>query len=400
MHPDVIVTWSGAAGVTAYLVHIHRRRTRSFLESRLLLLLYCLAALLWVRGWFWLDGDPRLRTLTMVPAALLPLAATLFIEGLLRRHAQLALKLFVAIGSVAMAVAAVVSRPGSPAHFRALQLYLVLSLLFLFWMLLRRDRGDLAAAENALVDAVTAATAVAIAVALTDFRIRPDWLELRLGGLGGLLFVYVSMSAGGRRPTSSAAVRGIAWTLAKAAAVTAAVVFLWGDWSVGFAVPAYFVSLSLVLLLAVVDRLRAAARAQEADSFRNWLLTADTRSLDALLDSLGRLPLAENHLVLRADDLGDYDVEGLAASLADGPPVRALAELRRESESSDSPEAAEQLVDLLEIHGMSHLTLLSRRPPTLLLVGLPDVAPAQDWLADLAVVRKIARSLPTETPGG
>ncbi|MEM7480387.1 MAG: hypothetical protein AAF481_04380 [Acidobacteriota bacterium] len=397
MHPDVIVTWAGAAGVTACLVYIHRRRTRSFLESRMMLLLYGLAALLWVRGWFWLDGDPRLRTLTLVPAALLPLAATLFVEGLLRRHGPLALKLLVAIGSVVMVVTAVVSKPGSQLAFRSLQGYLVLTLLLLFWLLLRRDRGDLAAAENALVDAMTVATAVAIMVALTDFRLRPSWLDLRLGGIGGLLVVYASVAAGRRRPTVRSAVVGTAWTLAKAATVAAAVIVLWGDWSVSFAVPAFFVCLALVLLLAVVDKLRTMARDEETDSFRHWLLTADTRSLDTLVDSLERLKLAENHLVLRAADLRDYSVDGLVGNLAAGPPVRTLAELRREHAS---PEAAEQLVDLLESHGMSHLTLLSRQPPVLFLVALPDVAPAQDWLGDLAIVRKIAESLPAETANG
>src|SRR2546422_1649305 len=85
---DLVLTWVGAAGVIAYTVYIHGQRSRSPLEARTLFLLYALGTLFLVRGFYWLYDGPWLETLRFVPTTLLPLAATLFVEGLRRRSEE------------------------------------------------------------------------------------------------------------------------------------------------------------------------------------------------------------------------------------------------------------------------------------------------------------------------
>jgi hypothetical protein len=288
--PDVVVTWRGAAGVIAYLVHVHGRRTRSFLEGRMLALLYCLAALFTVRGFFWIYGGEVLRMLTFVPAVLLPLAATLFVEALLRRHAPPPLKWLVALATPALLawvpLADRADRIGDrELFFRALNGFMVLVFLALAcWLALRR-RAALSPAENAFVDGTALAAAVGVLAALTDFRLRPEWLDLRLGGLGGLFFVYAFLRLGRLSADARPARRrfgAVAWIALKALALAAAFGLVAGgaaggpaggqagpDWGALAAV-----ALGFMLLFAILDLLHTLDRADGEDAFRRWWCSA------------------------------------------------------------------------------------------------------------------------------
>lgn len=92
---DIAINIVGLSGVVAYLFHLHRSRLRSPLEHRLLFLFWTLAVLFSARTIFWAMGEAaHLQTIVFIPATILPLAVLLTIEGLLRRHAPLFLKVF------------------------------------------------------------------------------------------------------------------------------------------------------------------------------------------------------------------------------------------------------------------------------------------------------------------
>lgn len=395
MSADLLVTWLGAAGVAAYLVHVHRRRSRSFLESRTLLLLYCIASLLAVRGFFWLQGGSVLRVLTLLPATFLPLAATLFTEALLRRHAPLALKLWVAVGTpvLLLSLPFTASAPWRGHYFRALSIFMVVTFLALVSLLLWRRRSDLAPAENALADAVTVAAGLAVAVALTDFRWRPDWLDLRLGGLGGLFFVYACVRLSGLAAGPGAGWRlagETAWLVLKTAALSLAmVVMLEVPSTLWPAVAA--VALAFVLLFAILDRLRRAGRGGGWVDLRRWFLTSDLSSPERVRAALRRLPWAEHHLVLDESDLADYDPAVLLRAFGDGAEVPTLARVGAGVDDLDR-DAAEQLAELLRSFDMSQAAVLRHRPLLLLLVQLPDVALAEGRLEDVAFLARACRT--------
>src|SRR6476646_8299211 len=97
---DAALAWLCAVGVAHYIAYIHRQATRSLLERRMLMLLYCLEAFFIARGFTHVTPGRCVSVATLAPAILLPLAATVFVEGMLRRHTALAFKIFVALGSV------------------------------------------------------------------------------------------------------------------------------------------------------------------------------------------------------------------------------------------------------------------------------------------------------------
>src|SRR3954470_4848612 len=84
---DVLVTWIGGATLLRYVAIMRARGQRSALESRAAFLVGVLAAMLIIRGFSWLvPASLTLSWLTFIPVTIIPLAATIFIEGLLRRH--------------------------------------------------------------------------------------------------------------------------------------------------------------------------------------------------------------------------------------------------------------------------------------------------------------------------
>src|SRR5262245_21670275 len=208
---DLFVTWAAAFGVFAYALYLRQSRIRSTLESRALFLLYCAGTLFLLRGFYWLtDEHSLLGVLTFIPVTLFPLACTLFVEALLRRHVSLFLKVYVAAGTMGFLALDIFDRrlPFSSHLLIGLLIFLVSTLAALTYVILRRDRGDLSAAENRLVDAVAAGCIALIPLVVTDYRKVVDWVPVpRMSGIAALLFVNALM----RPPNEVRPRRALAW---------------------------------------------------------------------------------------------------------------------------------------------------------------------------------------------
>ncbi len=396
---DVVISWLAAAAIAIYLLALRRPgRPRSPLESKLLFLLLCLGSLFAIRGFFWIYGGAPLKVLTFIPATLLPLGATLFVESLQRRHAPLALKVFVLVGSLLVFGAnLIVGEAGRWYFFRGLTSFMIVTFLWLFWMVLRRDRDTLSPAENGTIDGLSVAIVLAILVSLSDFQLRPDWLHLRLGGLGGLLFIYtcVRLVRSGER----AVVREVGAMLLTTVALAASMRLLVDDADATTWVEASALALGFVVFFAIIDRLNSLARLERGHGLRHWLVGASLDSIEDLLGSLKDLPAAERHLVLdeSGSELAGFDGPLMATVFDAARPVWSLAQLRTARPRNDlDPMAVEQLEALLESYGMGQVTLVSRTPCRFLLLSLPDVASAREWEQDLLIVQKIALSLDRE----
>ncbi len=399
---DIFVTWTAAFGVFSYVAYLHRGRIRSTLEKRTLFLLYCAGTLFLFRGFFWLTSEnPVLGELTFVPVTLFPLAATLFIEALLRRHVRLALKIYVTAGTIAfLALDLVNSLATEIDRLTALLCFLISTLAALTVLAVTRDRRELSAAENRFIDTIVIGSAALIPLVVTDYRKVLVWISVpRMGGIAGLFFVYALM-----RPTNEAQpvrafgleVLGIA---ARGAIVAAVLVAVTGSITVGTFLDAAAVSLAAVLVTIVLERVKALHLEDREASFLHWLLRAETRSLEGLIASLRDLPLTEEHITLKGADLEGYDASAISRLFEDGNAVVSLASLRHEISSRGEvvAEAVEELVHILEKYDMTHAALVCGKPPTLLLLNLPQVAP-QLYEVQVRLIQKYSRLLERTAP--
>jgi hypothetical protein len=412
LRTDLLVTWLAAAGALGYLRHIAAHRTRSALESRAMLLLGALGALSLARGLLWLAPQSRtLFALTFVPATLIPLAAALFAEGLLRRHLPRWLKLLAAgttLGFLPLAFLSAPARHALEAVYFPAALALVLACLA--GVLLRRDRASLSASENDLVTASLWLVVLGIPLAVSDFRLVLGAPANRLGGLGVLLFAYVLATMTQRRAGTRRLGRDLAWVGVKAAGATLALLLLTGWSTPARALHAASVAVALVLAYALAERLGVRTGDAGGRELLRWLSDATVTTRAGYRAALARYPLTEEHLVLGAAELPGYDADairrafqtagatagaapGAAAAplptgVASAAALRAALDAARGAGDRPTEDAAEQLLDVLARYDMTHAGLLAAEPLELLLVALPEVAAADDAELELRVLQR------------
>jgi len=389
-------TWLGAAGVYAYLGFVLTRRRRSSLEHRMILVLVCLGGMFLARGFEWLTGAAWLRQLNFAHASLLPLAATLLTEGLMRRHVHLPLKLFIATGTVVFFVWNLLTGGDIRPWFTAFSIFVLVSLGWLFAILVTRDHSQLSPGENQLIGSLSVAFGIGALVAFTDFSYRPSWLPVGMGSVGGLIFIYACVRLGRAADTGGRVFQEVlGWTV-QALAVAIGVAFVLRGAPIQVHVANAVLVLSGVLLFGVLFRLHELRGRGRARAFLNALLAADARTLDGFLRDVQRMPIADRHVVLRGRDLEPYDAPRLAAlferKVSGWSASEVRTGLRRGTVARD---AAEQLLDALATHGMTHATLLRVHPPALLLLNLPELAGEQDPREELGLLGKLARLIPS-----
>ncbi|AQV94198.1 hypothetical protein BJN34_09895 [Cupriavidus necator] len=394
---DVAVTWLGAVGCGLYLHFLWSRREAG--AGTGLFLFGVLTALLAVRGFSWLFGGTLLAQLVFAAATLLPIAMTLFAEYLVRRHHPLWLKLLalgVSVAFFAINVFTDLSRD-TPLLLAFLGCFAVVTASngwFLLWL---RD-AELSDNEERLARAVVLVVALAVPLAATDFREELRHVPVRLGALGALAFVYVFVNLS----ESQRVVRGLLVHIVVAllfAILLASVMALASRGpGPGFAeagLRGMPVAIAWVLLTAIFVRIRAVSLAGDGNAFLRWLLHARLDTPEGFLHSLRRLPQTADHVVLGNAELAGYaldalfDMAGKRREPVSIGEARAWAKIRE----GDRVEAAEQLVDLLERHEMTHALLIARQPAQVVLLNLPQGANAAIGELRAAVILRLARHL-------
>jgi hypothetical protein len=394
---DVLVTWVGAATLLRYRIALGRRRERSALERRTGFLVSSIALLLLLRGFSWLRPEVRWLGIAMLlPATLLPLAMTLFTEGLLRRHVPRWTK-WLAVGLTATAAATTIALGMVHTSDARVTYVLLLALLttmgVLGVLLVRRDRTSLSRSENGLVRSLILVTLIALPLVATDFRFEIGWPYPRLGTIGALLLCYTLL----RRPQEHARLvwwaRDVGRLLLRAAIVCFLLFVALRTAPRDLMAPLGVLATALVLAIAIAERLTRANDPRTETALLRWLARPPASSLHGFVRELHHLPLTADALVIEECDLAMYDARSLRAALGSGKPVHSLARLREErlvrtERRAEAARGADQLTDLLERTEMTHVALLTSEPLRLLLANIPELPGASDAeLALGAVVR-------------
>lgn len=392
---DVLSTWVGGIAVLRYRLAIGRRREHSPLERRAAFLISAIAALLIIRGFSWLRPDQRwLGTVMLAPAALLPLAMTLFVEGLLRRHMPRWVKWLATLATLLAlvgALGALFTGRDSDAASGVLLVCLVISMVVIVAMMALRDRQSLSRAENGLVRACMLSALIGLPLAATDFRFIFGWPPARLGTIGALLFCYTLLRRHDERGLLARWWRDVAILVVRAAIVCVLLLLALRTAPPGLLFPLGALATTLVLAMAVNDRIAEPPHHGSGAALLRWLAREPATSLAQFQRELKHLPLTADALVLGPEDLAPYDHDALRAALSMRGAAHSITELRtRRADSANERAArgADELTDLLERSGMTHAALLAEHPLRLLLATVPDLPGSEDAALALAAVAR------------
>jgi hypothetical protein len=396
---DVVVTWLGAVGTGLYVSFLWQRSSPTAFTRAVLFLLVCTFTILALRGFYWMSGSSALGRVVFAAASLLPLAITLVTEQLLRRHHPLLLKLVAAGATVLFQVLNLFfNLATSDALLIAFAMCLALVVLANAVLLLAADPAELAANEQRQARAVLIAALLAAPLVVTDFREQLAAIPVRLGAIGALMLVYVLLHGVDSTRVGRRLLARLVFSLAAACVLALA----FGAATQGIGAPLYEATVrglpvahAWVLLTMIFVRIASVSSRDSGQRFLRWLLLARLESAEAFLRSLKRLPQTEEHIVLAAEDLRGYTVD-LMLKLEQGrrEPVslgvaRALA---REGAAQDV-EAAEQIVDLLERHEMTHVLVITAEPPLVVLLNLPQGIDEATGSLRAGVIQRLARRL-------
>lgn len=392
---DVAITWTGAAGCAWHLYSLrHASQSRSVAAVRFLLAV--LLGLLLLRGFAWLSGAAWLGRVSLAMAAMLPLAVTLFVEHVLRRHHPLWLKVTALGATVVLFTMNLAAGPGDAGRlllaFACTVTGVVLANALALW---RYRQAGLGQGEERVAQALLLVGLLAAPLALTDFRTHTGLGSVRLGAIGALLFSYVMLGSVVHTHGSGEWAARFAGLLMAALAFSGLLALAahgiepgpwWtntlGGWPLAYAA---------LLLVAVYVTGRTTRSSSMESAFLGWLQGVPLRSRADFIAALSRAPDAATHVVLGQADLRGHDARILARVDHGGTPVASLDRMRMLVAARDTAlaEAAEQWVDLLEGLQMTHGFVVALDPATVVLVRLPATTSPAAAEQRLAVVRHL-----------
>ncbi|MBZ9676258.1 hypothetical protein [Mesorhizobium sp. ES1-1] len=384
---DTITSLAALIGLLIVISVVGGRDLADPLSRRFLFGLRVLAALLACRILDWTTGLAIFRFATIVAAGLLPLAALLLTEGLLRRHAPFALKFFAAGGAALFFLLALVpERFAEPWRMAALLAFQFGGFLAIGWLVMKRDRGSLSAAENRTVERMALSLLLIIPFMITDYRPGLFEVPVRLGGIAILFLCWLTIGLGraslGHRDTIGAfAVIALSSVFAGLA--------LGGIDDLGWrgSVQGVVIVLSATLLAVIYNDSVSLGAEQRRDSLLRHMAEGDLTDSAGFLRGLQHHMLVDGALILPAAELGDFDLKALARALQQVP-VLTLANAQPDARFDQ--DIREQLAWLFEKYEATHVLLATLEPLSVVALNMPALASSPGVKMELRAVQRMA----------
>ncbi|MCW4461024.1 hypothetical protein OK349_04840 [Sphingomonas sp. BT-65] len=372
---DSLVNALGLAGVLALMLAVRRRDAQGAMRWRWTLALGLVAVMYASRGLFWAGAGAGFNTVTAIAAAGIPLAVLLLVEGLIRRHAPLGVKLLILAGTIAVLVASLANARWATLALGAhIGLGMTLGVVTALAGLRGLDR-----AERRAVIALALCQVALIPAALTDFRELPLDMPARLSPLAVMLLGWVGLTIGAWRVSER-----IAWLVFLAAVAALAGVGLASGASGLSGVQSGLVVLAALLLVTISAE---AVASQDAGlALRRALAATPPGNREALLQAITASETLGSGTILSDALLDVADADALATLVTEHPVLR-----RRDAPWGMARDEmlAEAVAALFETHNATHLLALCQSPLELLAINLPGLSADLSAETDLALAQRL-----------
>lgn len=346
---------------------------------RVMMMLFAGRALLVLTGWDFF------RFFILLGATLIPLSVLLLAEGLLRRHAPVWVKLWVAGGTIVFSILSFWwSSSIDPVRLISLLIFQLSGFFIGAWIVLTRDKSSLTVAENQTVERLTLSLVLLVPLAAADFLMIVLDLPAQISPLGVLFLCWLAVSLGRSQAQHRAPLVSFL-----AIVVGAGLSGLTVARMMGMDKDATILTLAVILSAVLVAVLFIEAQTLRSEEQSHSLLRhlAEDRSRDALgfLRGLQAHPLVEGAALIEAAQLVDLD-EAVLRRLFEVRPV-----LRRaDPPFTDGPEG-DHFKHLFGLFDASHILLTDDAPLTLVALSMPALATSPRAELELAAVQRMAR---------
>jgi hypothetical protein len=382
---NLFLALAALAGVLILQGVITARDPWAPLNRRFLLGLRVITMLFAGRALLVLTGIDFFRFFVLLGASLVPISVLLLTEGLLRRHAPLWAKTYVACGTALFAVLSFWwSDSIDPARLVGLLVFQMSGLLIGAWLVLTRDKTSLSVAENQTVERLALSLVLLIPMAAADFLMIYLRLPAQISPLAVLFLCWLAVSLGRSQSQHRAPVISVV-----AIVLGAGLSGLVAAGMVGMDRDATILTLAVILAAVLVAVLFIEAQTLRSEEQSQTLLRhlAEDRSGDALgfLRGLQAHPLVEGAVLIDATQLADLDSAVL----------RRIFEVRPVLRRSDPPfkggAEGDHISHVFDLFDASHILLADDAPLTLVALSMPALATSPRAELELAAVQRMAR---------
>ncbi len=380
---DSFVSLAAFAGLLLAIAALRRPGRADPLTGRFVFGLSVVAVLMGARVVGWNTHWHLFDALYLIAAALIPLATLIVVEGLLRRHAPLALKLAALVGAVGLGATAILPPAWvEPGLGWALALFQVAGFVAVGALVVLRDRSALSSAENRTVDRLALSLILIVPLTLTDYGFAA--MPVRLSGIAILFLCWLALTVGRGQVSHRDAVAS--FTAIAAGAVLSGLAIGWvADLSWTAIAQAIAIVLATMLVVLVFNETRGMRREDRRASLLRQIAYGDTGDVRRFLRDLQRHTMVEGGLLLEEGELGDVDPDVLRRVFEHSPVCRP-----EDAGAQGDPAAAEQLHWLFEKYGATHILLVQKAPLTLLVLNLPTLAASPGLQIEVRAVQRMA----------
>ena len=393
---DVFVSLAALIGVLIVAFDLASRRTPDPLSRRFTFGLWVLAVLLAARIAYWTTGLWLFQMTVITAAGLVPLAALILTEGLLRRHAPREMKVSAAIATIlVLALAPLPHSLVEPWRIIFVLGYQAAMFFAVAWMVLERDRDSLSPAENQMVDRIALSLILILPLLITDYRSGFIPVPVRLGGIAILFLCWLAVSLQRSNGMHRDILVALAALTIGAFAAGTIIAGISGTGWVG-AVQAVAVVLSASLAAAIYVDSASLRNEERRDSLLRHLAHGDISDTKAFLRGLQNHVLVNGALALGDAELKEFDTRILTRLFADDP-VRSAGNIKLAANLDE--DAREQLSFLFEQYEATHAMLVATAPLSIVVLSMPSIGAAPGAETELRAVQRMALLISEQEAG-
>jgi hypothetical protein len=378
---DSFLAATALVGIAATIAVIRARAAPDGLSARFVFALLLVAGILATRLLAWHLNAVVFDTIGRALAAWIPLAVILVLEGLQRRHAPRAIKLFVVGGGVVCSALALLDADlGFPNY--VLLAFQLATLVVAYWLSLT-DTGGLSESEKRALARLRIALPILVVFVASDYGVFADWVPIRASSVAILFFCWVAVGLS-QATTARWDVAIVLYLILTVSLLTGLATWVMsGNPQLGVQVGAMAMS-GAILALVCNEAVRAFADSRRDDLLKA-LTAADPTDTKRFMAALTRHSPLQGTTLIDGASLRDFNAADLMDAFAQKPVIDRL-DIEDFSENT-----RQQLESLLVTYEATHLLLVTASPQLRLAAAkLATVGSNAALKTELALVQRMA----------
>lgn len=389
--PDTAVALAALAGLLIVIRRLRSARRADALTHYFRASLTVVAWFLAARTLYWITQAEAFLHVALFIAPIISVMALLLSEALIRRHAPVLIKGFIAFGAVVLAFSSLSHRfIYTDSYSYILLSFQLLSFVLIGWLVVLRDRKTLSGAENNMIDRVSLSLLFILPFLISDYRFASLEIPVRMSGIAILATCWLALNL--NRPSQSRTSQLAILGLVMVVSLIGAGVLCWHlNSSATQSVQIWAVIFALILLVQIARDDLLLSHELKREALQIDPGSEAEGSLEKYLVHLAQKGALDDVLIISQASLEEFDKTALNEIFVQNSELT-IGDLPAKHENDDLAQS--QLRALFSSNAADQVYLVAREPLMLAFVrsrGLMSTSLDRDLSSGFRLARLIAQ---------